>query len=237
MRPIAFYPQLAKILGNIEAAIYYQQLIYWSDKGSRDDGFIYKTKEDIEQETTLSRFQQDRCRKQLEEAGWLETKLIRANGHPTVHYKCLFNIELSISKKLANGKVRNLLNEKRETDEYITETTTETTHARVETRESEIKIVSDLEGKEKPTRVKKITDDMKAVFNLFDNPAKVQWGLREIERVAAQTLYDTYGLEVLERRLARIKKEQLNNDPHFPLITTPSQLLDKMPSAERYLSV
>lgn len=84
---------------------------------------------------------------------------------------------------------------------------------------------------------KKVTDEMKQVFNLFDNPAKAAWPLREIERVCAQALFDTYGIETLTKRLERIKKEQANKDPLFPLITTPSQLLDKMPNVERYLNI
>lgn len=91
-KPIAFHPQLARVLGGIEEAIYFQQLYYWSDKGNREDGFIYKTKAEIEEETTLTRRQQDRIRRKLKAIGILEEKLIKANGSPTLHYK--LNIEI-----------------------------------------------------------------------------------------------------------------------------------------------
>jgi hypothetical protein len=39
-RPIAFYPSLARELGGIPEAIFYQQIYFWQDKGSREDGFI-----------------------------------------------------------------------------------------------------------------------------------------------------------------------------------------------------
>ena len=84
--PISFYPQLARLFGSPEAAIYFQQLYYWSDKGVRSDGYIYKTKEEIEQETCLSRDRQDAIRKKLVKLGVLKTKLHRANGSPTLHY-------------------------------------------------------------------------------------------------------------------------------------------------------
>ena len=106
MNPIAFYPQLAKELGSIEAAIFYQQIFYWAPKGKRADGFIYKTKDEIEAETTLSRFQQDKIRTLLVKKGWLEVKKIKANGAPVLHYRPLKNIEVLISEKLTNGKVR-----------------------------------------------------------------------------------------------------------------------------------
>lgn len=96
---VMFYPEMAHRFGSIARAIYLQNLIYWSDKGHRKDGFIYKTKESIEKETTLTRYQQDSCRKYFEKKGILETKLLKANGAPTLHYR------------VKNGIVRNLLNQ------------------------------------------------------------------------------------------------------------------------------
>ena len=96
---VLFYPEMARRFGSIVRAIYLQNLIYWSDKGRRKDGFIYKTKESIEEETTLTRYQQDSCRKYFEKKDILETKLLKANGAPTLHYR------------VKNGIVRNLLNQ------------------------------------------------------------------------------------------------------------------------------
>ena len=85
---IAFHPALSWIMGdNNDAALYLQQLLYWNDKGSREDGFIYKTKKEIQYETRLTREKQDHIRKKLERMGILETKLLKANGTPTLHYK------------------------------------------------------------------------------------------------------------------------------------------------------
>lgn len=84
---------------------------------------------------------------------------------------------------------------------------------------------------------KKVADEVQQVFDLFDNPAKVTWRMRELERVAAQALYDTYGIETLKVRIDRIQAEKNNKDPLFPLVVTPSQLLDKMPNVERYFGI
>lgn len=98
----------------------------------------------------------------------------------------------------------------------------------------EFEIVSDLEVKKKtPSRSK----DIEAVFRLFNNPAWQTWKVRPLERKAAEVLYDTYGLEVLKKRLTRIALEKQKKDPYFPEVNTPSQLLDKMPNIERYLSI
>lgn len=86
-RPIAFHPIFARVFGGVNEALYLQQLIFWGDKGIRPDGFIYKTKNEIENETTLTPKQQDRVRKPLVDSGVLKIKKERVNGAPTLHYK------------------------------------------------------------------------------------------------------------------------------------------------------
>lgn len=70
-RPIAFHPQLARVLGGINEALLFQQLAYWSDKGS-DPEWIYKTQRDIQDEITLTRTQQENARKKLRSLGVIE---------------------------------------------------------------------------------------------------------------------------------------------------------------------
>ena len=103
--------------------------------------------------------------------------------------------------------------------------------------EDDFQIDPDHTPKGKPKKTKKVSDDVQAVFDLFNNPASALWRMREIERVAAQALFDTYGLETLKKRITRIEKEKKNENPLFPLVTTPSQLLDKMPNVERYFEI
>ena len=95
----------------------------------------------------------------------------------------------------------------------------------------------DPDHKPKGKTKKKVSDEIQQVFDLFNNPAKAIWRLREIEREAAKALFEAYGIEKLKIRVDRIEKEKNNKDPMFPLITTPSQLLDKMPNVERYLNI
>ena len=81
-RPIAFHPALARVLGVIGEALLFQQLAYWSDKGN-DPEWIYKTQAELEEETTLTRTQQENARKNLRRLGVVEE---RKKGLPAKLY-------------------------------------------------------------------------------------------------------------------------------------------------------
>lgn len=53
------------------------QLFYWKGKEQAEDGWIYKTKEELERETGLSRHEQNTCVEDLKKKGVLETKYDR----------------------------------------------------------------------------------------------------------------------------------------------------------------
>jgi hypothetical protein len=74
-RPIAYHPDIARVAGGIKAGIFLSQLLYWSDKGKRLDGYIWKTQEDWETETALTRKEQEGARRELKSRGLLDEKL------------------------------------------------------------------------------------------------------------------------------------------------------------------
>lgn len=74
-RPIAYHPDIARVAGGVKAGIFLSQLLYWSDKGKRGDGYIWKTQEDWEDETALTRREQESARKILKSKGLIEEKL------------------------------------------------------------------------------------------------------------------------------------------------------------------
>ncbi|HZH92195.1 MAG TPA: hypothetical protein VEX70_16480 [Pyrinomonadaceae bacterium] len=113
--------------GSIDAALFLSQLLYWTDKGRRADGFIYKTYKEWENEICLSEYEVKKARKNLEAKGILETKVMRANGNPTVHY-FLDSEKFSESflEFLKNRKASNPRNDSIESAESLTETTAET---------------------------------------------------------------------------------------------------------------
>lgn len=69
-RAIAYRPKLAKVLGGVVAEIFFEQIFYWQDKSSSELG-VYKTQDELEAETGLSRKEQETARKKLREIGVL----------------------------------------------------------------------------------------------------------------------------------------------------------------------
>lgn len=76
-RPVAYYPELRKITGSVTATILLCQFIYWRGKESGQDGWLYKTAEDIQAETGLSYGEQKTARRDLVSAGLLDEHYAR----------------------------------------------------------------------------------------------------------------------------------------------------------------
>lgn len=69
-RAIAYRPNLARLFGGVIAEIFFEQIFYWQDKADPVLG-VYKTQEELEIETGLSRKEQETARKLLREKGVL----------------------------------------------------------------------------------------------------------------------------------------------------------------------
>lgn len=110
-----------EMLGDLNTAALLNQIIFWSDKTSRKDGFFYKTYKDWEEELTLSEYQVRNSVKKLKEKNLVETKLKRANGSPTLHYRLDYKVlQDSILKELKNRNTSISSNEAEETKESLT---------------------------------------------------------------------------------------------------------------------
>ncbi|PFJ07797.1 replication protein [Bacillus cereus] len=72
---------------DLEIGLFLSQLIYWSDRTTRADGYFYKTDKEWHEETRISKYAVRKSRKKLEDMGLLNTFVKKANGSPTVHYK------------------------------------------------------------------------------------------------------------------------------------------------------
>lgn len=73
-KPIAFNPDLVKITKSINGAILLGQLLYWHRKGSNPE-WIYKTIKEMEEETSLTRAQQDLAIKKCKKLNFIEVRL------------------------------------------------------------------------------------------------------------------------------------------------------------------
>ena len=77
---VAYYPSLKQVTGSTTATIFLCQMIYWSDKTSKGDGWIFKTSGEIEEETGLTYNEQKTARKVL-----VEKKLLKEERHRLDH--------------------------------------------------------------------------------------------------------------------------------------------------------
>lgn len=77
------------------------QLLYWSDKGIRKDGYIYKTIEEVREETALSRAEQDSAIKRCRQLKVLDVVLkgIPAKRHFKIDAERLIDLVADWSKK------------------------------------------------------------------------------------------------------------------------------------------
>ncbi|GEM_PF-6951096 len=73
-RPVAYYPSLTAVTGGVKETIFLCQLIWWHGKQRSEDGWIYKTQEELREETGLSRTEQESSRKTLKERHFLEER-------------------------------------------------------------------------------------------------------------------------------------------------------------------
>ena len=117
--------------GDSDTGLFLSQLIYWCDKGKRKDGYIYKTNKEWQEELGLSGYRVRKARENLEKKGILKTKVKKANGNPTVHYKILKNAFvasfLKYQQKENEINTEGMLNNRNSLTEITTEITTETT--------------------------------------------------------------------------------------------------------------
>lgn len=84
-RPIAFQRPFVTITGSINAALMLSQAVYWSNRTEDPDGWFYKVRDDWQEETGMTRTEQETARRTLRDLRILEEKL---KGSPAkLHYR------------------------------------------------------------------------------------------------------------------------------------------------------
>ena len=84
-RPIAYQPIVAKAFDSVTLAILWCQFYYWSERTNDPDGWVYKTRDDVFDETGLGRKQQETARKIGAKLGVMES--IRMGEKGVMHYR------------------------------------------------------------------------------------------------------------------------------------------------------
>lgn len=114
--------------GDLTTAVLLNQIVFYSDKSKRKDGFFYKTYDEWEQEICLTKRQVRYSTDKLKELGIVETKIKKAHGAPTVHYKLDYDkLVVSIMTKCHFPTEQNVTNENDKMSHSLTENTTEIT--------------------------------------------------------------------------------------------------------------
>lgn len=103
-RPIAYQPSFAQLrVGKVKVgpvgAVLLSQFVYWHNR--MDGAWLYKTRDQIAQETGLSRDEQETARKRLVSIGVLEEQLrgVPATMHFKINVDCLESLLLDKTQK------------------------------------------------------------------------------------------------------------------------------------------
>lgn len=98
-RPIAFHRVFVTIGGGVTAGLMLSQAWYWSQRTSDPSGWFWKTREDWEKETGLTRREQETARQQLMQRGLMEEE---RRGVPA---RLHFRLDIQAIIKAINGAV------------------------------------------------------------------------------------------------------------------------------------
>lgn len=130
------------LTADINSALLLSQLLYWSDRTQDPDGWVYKSHTDWHNEIGITRYSLGEAKAKLTKLGLIETKLKKANGAPTTHFRVneenfskSLNSLLSTSKgdslqSIARNQTIHCSNSDNPLTDFkqsLTETTTETT--------------------------------------------------------------------------------------------------------------
>jgi len=117
-RPIAYNPIIAKTFGSVKLGILWSQMYYWSERTNDKDGWIYKTQNEVFEETGLSRKEQETARKIGKKLGVLESKVMGVP--PKVNFRVdidktieLIDIYINGESKELKGAIKELSNPKK----------------------------------------------------------------------------------------------------------------------------
>ena len=79
--------EFVRITGSANTAILLSQIIYWSERTSNENGWFYKSDENWEEELCFNKYYIRKSVKKLKELDFIETKVKRIYGNPTLHYR------------------------------------------------------------------------------------------------------------------------------------------------------
>ncbi|MBE7319118.1 DnaD domain protein [Staphylococcus epidermidis] len=213
-----------KLLDDYTTAAFLNQLVYWSDRTKRTDGYFYKTHKEWQIEMCLSRYQVDRAINKLKKLELLEVVKKKANGAPTLHYRLdMDKLTNWICEKLTNGNERNSQMDLLETDKSLTEITTEINKHREtdETSKSFQYISNNLEIIQSPLKAQQLEE---AIKDFKDNKLDIvtvatdyckenNKGINYLIKVLENWNKD--GVDTKEKAIAKVTPKQPKEDDYL----------------------
>jgi hypothetical protein len=135
---VRYYPALAKYVGGAKTALFLSQLLYWrfnpkmTQRIKNKEGWFYISVADMEDQTGLTRHEQDSAKKDLQSLGVLEITY-KGMSPKTTHFK----VNIKILNELVSHSSEKRLNEQPESGSLVigkvADFNTETTHTTSET--------------------------------------------------------------------------------------------------------
>ena len=177
------------LMGSIEGGLLLSQMIYWSDRSKRDDGYFFKSYDEWNQETSLSKHKVAGLVNKMKDAGFLETQVMKAYGSPTVHYRISFSdFRKWLVKEFNYGKLKGLTMESEKPSLSITETTTEINKTEINRHIKTDFPISDIQESEKDTETETAEAEAlpKGAVDDADDPFAI------VEMDEAQKLFDDF---------------------------------------------
>lgn len=97
--PVAYYPGLVKYLGSVNAVLFFCQILHHKGKELFPDLGVYKTAQEIEEETGLTSDEQRTARRKLRELGVLiETER-------RIEHRIYYRLDLDVFNRMPNPEV------------------------------------------------------------------------------------------------------------------------------------
>lgn len=103
-RPISFHRILAKVSGGATVGLFLSQAFYWSRRTDNPEGWFWKTQEEWEEETSLTRREQETARARLKALGILQEK--RAGVPAKLYFRLDLDRLFSLLQGVTDKNVR-----------------------------------------------------------------------------------------------------------------------------------
>ena len=205
---VTYHIAVAEALDSVAAAIFAEQIAFWQARS--DDGWAFRSSDQIKEYTALTRRVQDTARKKLKDAGVMEEKI---DGAPPRLY---FRLDLDKLSQLIGHCNPNAQNRQPDAQNALPVCTKPPTHI----EEGESKDISPTEGTDKAVGVKPVPIEKWYVTQFYDQ-------LQDEYQIKLRP--DQFGFQV--KQMERMLKQSTPTDEEMERVV--SHMVKKYPSSPK----